>query len=222
MRAQPALLRARAPYLIKNTITGFAIFGLVVGICMPASRHVLGLVSNHAQMHIRSTSSLKTSSTMSLCPTSPSSDPRSNSVQLKAYSRPWQRESNRHRFWMQVISPESRGIVEAARGKFNNCKMVYKYIQALDGATALYRRSYNTWLPTGIEQYGFSFSHFSPVLNSKCNPKYTINPISSQTAHPSHFRSTPKKINRTFPLTTRSIAFFASRCIQYEPKVVQS
>jgi cytochrome c oxidase assembly factor 3 len=33
MRAQPALLRARAPYLIKNTITGFAIFGLVIGIC---------------------------------------------------------------------------------------------------------------------------------------------------------------------------------------------
>jgi hypothetical protein len=35
MRAQPALLRARAPYLIKNTITGFAIFGLVIGICAP-------------------------------------------------------------------------------------------------------------------------------------------------------------------------------------------
>jgi len=37
MRAQPALLRARAPYLIKNTLTGFAICGLVVGICTPAS-----------------------------------------------------------------------------------------------------------------------------------------------------------------------------------------
>ncbi|KAJ4288174.1 hypothetical protein N0V90_012191 [Kalmusia sp. IMI 367209] len=32
MRAQPALLRARAPYLIKNTITGFAICSLVIGI----------------------------------------------------------------------------------------------------------------------------------------------------------------------------------------------
>jgi hypothetical protein len=34
MRASPALLRARAPYLIKNTITGVAICSLVVGICM--------------------------------------------------------------------------------------------------------------------------------------------------------------------------------------------
>jgi cytochrome c oxidase assembly factor 3 len=34
MRASPALLRARAPYLIKNTITGFAICTLVIGICM--------------------------------------------------------------------------------------------------------------------------------------------------------------------------------------------
>jgi cytochrome c oxidase assembly factor 3 len=33
MRASPALLRARAPYLIKNTITGFAICSLVIGIC---------------------------------------------------------------------------------------------------------------------------------------------------------------------------------------------
>jgi cytochrome c oxidase assembly factor 3 len=33
MRASPALLRARAPYLIKNTITGTAIVGLVIGIC---------------------------------------------------------------------------------------------------------------------------------------------------------------------------------------------
>jgi cytochrome c oxidase assembly factor 3 len=33
MRASPALLRARAPYLIKNTITGFAICTLVIGIC---------------------------------------------------------------------------------------------------------------------------------------------------------------------------------------------
>ncbi|OSS49627.1 hypothetical protein B5807_05924 [Epicoccum nigrum] len=32
MRASPALLRARAPYLLKNTITGFAICSLVVGI----------------------------------------------------------------------------------------------------------------------------------------------------------------------------------------------
>ncbi|KAI4617943.1 hypothetical protein J4E81_003219 [Alternaria sp. BMP 2799] len=32
MRASPALLRTRAPYLIKNTITGFAICTLVVGI----------------------------------------------------------------------------------------------------------------------------------------------------------------------------------------------
>ncbi|KAF2252974.1 hypothetical protein BU26DRAFT_560321 [Trematosphaeria pertusa] len=32
MRAQPALLRARAPYLIKNTITGFVICSLVIGI----------------------------------------------------------------------------------------------------------------------------------------------------------------------------------------------
>jgi cytochrome c oxidase assembly factor 3 len=35
MRASPALLRARAPYLIKNTITGFCICSLVIGICMP-------------------------------------------------------------------------------------------------------------------------------------------------------------------------------------------
>lgn len=33
MRASPALLRARAPYLLKNTITGFAICSLVIGIC---------------------------------------------------------------------------------------------------------------------------------------------------------------------------------------------
>ncbi|CAI9625411.1 hypothetical protein GT037_010624 [Alternaria burnsii] len=32
MRASPALLRARAPYLIKNTITGAAICTLVIGI----------------------------------------------------------------------------------------------------------------------------------------------------------------------------------------------
>ncbi|KAL1604049.1 hypothetical protein SLS60_005641 [Paraconiothyrium brasiliense] len=32
MRQSPALLRARAPYLIKNTITGFAICSLVIGI----------------------------------------------------------------------------------------------------------------------------------------------------------------------------------------------
>ncbi|KAK3208869.1 hypothetical protein GRF29_77g2254620, partial [Pseudopithomyces chartarum] len=32
MKASPALLRARAPYLIKNTITGFAICTLVIGI----------------------------------------------------------------------------------------------------------------------------------------------------------------------------------------------
>jgi hypothetical protein len=34
MRASPALLRTRAPYLIKNTLTGLAICGLVIGICM--------------------------------------------------------------------------------------------------------------------------------------------------------------------------------------------
>jgi len=33
MRASPALLRARAPYLLKNTITGIAICTLVIGIC---------------------------------------------------------------------------------------------------------------------------------------------------------------------------------------------
>lgn len=33
MRAQPALLRARAPYLVKNTITGMAVCGLVISIC---------------------------------------------------------------------------------------------------------------------------------------------------------------------------------------------
>ncbi|KAH8733018.1 hypothetical protein GQ44DRAFT_601775 [Phaeosphaeriaceae sp. PMI808] len=32
MRASPALLRARAPYLVKNTITGMAICTLVIGI----------------------------------------------------------------------------------------------------------------------------------------------------------------------------------------------
>lgn len=34
MRASPALLRTRAPYLVKNTITGAAICTLVIGICM--------------------------------------------------------------------------------------------------------------------------------------------------------------------------------------------
>jgi cytochrome c oxidase assembly factor 3 len=34
MRASPALLRTRAPYLVKNTITGLAICSLVIGICM--------------------------------------------------------------------------------------------------------------------------------------------------------------------------------------------
>ena len=38
MRASPALLRARAPYLLKNTITGFAICTLVVGICASATK----------------------------------------------------------------------------------------------------------------------------------------------------------------------------------------
>jgi len=33
MRASPALLRARAPYILKNTISGVAICALVVGIC---------------------------------------------------------------------------------------------------------------------------------------------------------------------------------------------
>jgi hypothetical protein len=37
MRAAPALLRARAPYLIKNTVTGFAVCTLVIGICTPAA-----------------------------------------------------------------------------------------------------------------------------------------------------------------------------------------
>ncbi|CAA9957661.1 hypothetical protein P3342_001514 [Pyrenophora teres f. teres] len=32
MRASPALLRARAPYILKNTISGVAICALVVGI----------------------------------------------------------------------------------------------------------------------------------------------------------------------------------------------
>ncbi|KAF2647358.1 hypothetical protein K491DRAFT_313623 [Lophiostoma macrostomum CBS 122681] len=32
MQAQPALLRARAPYLVKNTITGATIVGIVIGI----------------------------------------------------------------------------------------------------------------------------------------------------------------------------------------------
>ncbi|KAF2109506.1 hypothetical protein BDV96DRAFT_585703 [Lophiotrema nucula] len=32
MQASPALLRARAPYLVKNTITGAAIVALVIGI----------------------------------------------------------------------------------------------------------------------------------------------------------------------------------------------
>ncbi|KAF2467505.1 uncharacterized protein BDR25DRAFT_305540 [Lindgomyces ingoldianus] len=32
MRASPALLRARAPYLVKNTITGIAICGVAIGI----------------------------------------------------------------------------------------------------------------------------------------------------------------------------------------------
>jgi hypothetical protein len=43
MRAAPALLRTRAPYLIKNTITGFAIASLVVGICTPAAARTLRL-----------------------------------------------------------------------------------------------------------------------------------------------------------------------------------
>lgn len=33
MRASPALLRARAPYLVKNTITGAAVVTLVISIC---------------------------------------------------------------------------------------------------------------------------------------------------------------------------------------------
>jgi hypothetical protein len=41
MRAAPALLRARAPYLIKNTITGFAVCTLVIGICTPAAAPAL-------------------------------------------------------------------------------------------------------------------------------------------------------------------------------------
>jgi hypothetical protein len=40
MRASPALLRARAPYLIKNTITGFVICSLVIGICMLPSSNL--------------------------------------------------------------------------------------------------------------------------------------------------------------------------------------
>ncbi|KAF2277462.1 uncharacterized protein EI97DRAFT_432332 [Westerdykella ornata] len=32
MRASPALLRARAPYLVKNTITGAAVCGIVISI----------------------------------------------------------------------------------------------------------------------------------------------------------------------------------------------
>ncbi|KAF2742609.1 hypothetical protein M011DRAFT_371458, partial [Sporormia fimetaria CBS 119925] len=32
MRAQPALLRARAPYIVKNTITGAAVCTLVISI----------------------------------------------------------------------------------------------------------------------------------------------------------------------------------------------
>jgi hypothetical protein len=41
MRAAPALLRARAPYLIKNTVTGFAVCTLVIGICTPAAAPAL-------------------------------------------------------------------------------------------------------------------------------------------------------------------------------------
>ncbi|KAK7191757.1 hypothetical protein PSPO01_02206 [Paraphaeosphaeria sporulosa] len=46
MRQSPALLRARAPYLIKNTITGFAICTMVIGICTHVhhQRHLSGRV----------------------------------------------------------------------------------------------------------------------------------------------------------------------------------
>ncbi|KAF2013098.1 hypothetical protein BU24DRAFT_229860 [Aaosphaeria arxii CBS 175.79] len=41
MRASPALLRARAPYLIKNTITGTAIFATAIGIFDAYTIHVI-------------------------------------------------------------------------------------------------------------------------------------------------------------------------------------
>lgn len=50
MRASPALLRARAPYLVKNTITGFAICSLVIGICIlrrPSCWHTGLLLPRH-------------------------------------------------------------------------------------------------------------------------------------------------------------------------------
>src|SRR2546429_204845 len=33
-RAGAALLRARRPYLVKNAVTGIALFGFCVGVCM--------------------------------------------------------------------------------------------------------------------------------------------------------------------------------------------
>src|SRR5690242_17399857 len=76
MRASPALLRARAPYLLKNTITGFAICSLVIGICM-LSKDLAQLYTHCSQTHTPSTPSLKTSSKTLSFPMSLSHD-RSN------------------------------------------------------------------------------------------------------------------------------------------------
>ncbi|EXJ57087.1 hypothetical protein A1O7_07431 [Cladophialophora yegresii CBS 114405] len=45
-RTGAALLRARRPYLVKNTLTGIAIFGFAIGVCMPAclpSAHLVAI-----------------------------------------------------------------------------------------------------------------------------------------------------------------------------------
>jgi cytochrome c oxidase assembly factor 3 len=50
MRASPALLRARAPYIVKNAITGTAVCALVISICklQILTRVVQGLTDSDA------------------------------------------------------------------------------------------------------------------------------------------------------------------------------
>lgn len=92
MRASPALLRARAPYLIKNTITGFAICSLVIGICAhPLRASLIGVLTHLFQTLTPSMPSPRTSSRMSLCQTSRWTGPLS--LPPKPFNKPWTRAS---------------------------------------------------------------------------------------------------------------------------------
>ncbi|EEP76661.1 predicted protein [Uncinocarpus reesii 1704] len=42
-RAGAALLRARRPYLVKNGLTGVALFGFCIGVCACLSQHLFCL-----------------------------------------------------------------------------------------------------------------------------------------------------------------------------------